>query len=104
MYAGQDVETVLKDLIAAAHGEIKAAQNGIIYIDEIDKLRRTSENPSTTRDVGGERVQQALLKMIEGSVCRVPKATGCIPTNLGRPLIPLTSSSSAKEHLWVWKT
>ena len=89
-YVGQDVETVLKDLIAAAHGEIKAAQNGIIYIDEIDKLRRTSENPSTTRDVGGERVQQALLKMIEGSVCRVPEGDRLHPNESG-PSIDTTN-------------
>lgn len=71
-YVGQDVETILKSLVRAADDDIEEAQRGIVYIDEIDKLRKASENPSTTRDVGGEGVQQALLKMIEGSECSLP--------------------------------
>ncbi len=71
-YVGDDVETMLHSLIRAADDDLDEAQRGIIYIDEIDKLRRTSGNVSITRDVSGEGVQQSLLKMIEGTVCRVP--------------------------------
>ena len=71
-YVGDDVESVLNRLIAAADGDIDKAKQGIVYIDEIDKLSRKGENTSLTRDVGGEGVQQGLLKMIEGSVIRVP--------------------------------
>lgn len=71
-YVGDDVETILSRLISAADGDIEQASKGIVYIDEIDKIGRKSENPSITRDVGGEEVQQALLKIIEGSVVRVP--------------------------------
>jgi len=71
-YVGDDVESVLTRLINAADGDIEKAQRGIVYIDEIDKIARKGENVSITRDVSGEGVQQALLKMIEGNVCRVP--------------------------------
>jgi ATP-dependent Clp protease ATP-binding subunit ClpX len=71
-YVGDDVESVLSRLINIADGDIEKAQTGIIYIDEIDKIARKGENVSITRDVGGEGVQQALLKIIEGSVVRVP--------------------------------
>ena len=71
-YVGDDVESVLIRLIANADGDIEKAQRGIVYIDEIDKLARKGENLSITRDVSGEGVQQALLKMIEGSVVRIP--------------------------------
>jgi ATP-dependent Clp protease ATP-binding subunit ClpX len=73
-YVGDDVESVLNRLISAADGDIDKAKQGIVYIDEIDKLSRKGENTSLTRDVGGEGVQQGLLKMIEGSVIRVPAA------------------------------
>lgn len=75
-YVGEDVENILLRLIQAADGDIERAQRGIIYIDEIDKIGRKSENPSTTRDVGGEGVQQALLKIIEGTVANVPPNGG----------------------------
>jgi ATP-dependent Clp protease ATP-binding subunit ClpX len=71
-YVGDDVESVLIRLLAAADGDVDRARHGIIYIDEIDKLSRKGENVSTTRDVGGEGVQQALLKMVEGTIARVP--------------------------------
>ena len=75
-YVGEDVENILLRLIEAADYDIEFAEKGIIYIDEIDKISRRSENVSTTRDVGGEGVQQALLKIIEGTVSRVPISGG----------------------------
>ena len=75
-YVGEDVENILLKLIQAADGDIEKAEKGIIYIDEIDKISRKSENPSITRDVSGEGVQQALLKIIEGTVASVPPQGG----------------------------
>ena len=75
-YVGEDVENILLKLIQAADGDIPKAEKGIIYIDEIDKITRKSENPSITRDVSGEGVQQALLKIIEGTIASVPPQGG----------------------------
>jgi len=72
-YVGEDVESMLSVLLAKANGDVELAQRGIIFIDEIDKIARKSESTSITRDVSGEGVQQALLKLVEGTTCRVPQ-------------------------------
>jgi ATP-dependent Clp protease ATP-binding subunit ClpX len=75
-YVGEDVENILLRLIQAADGDLERAQTGIIYIDEIDKIARKADNPSITRDVSGEGVQQALLKILEGGIAHVPPMPG----------------------------
>ena len=75
-YVGDDVESLILRLLTVADGDLEKAERGIIFIDEVDKLARKSENSSTTKDVGGEGVQQALLKLVEGTKCRVPLTGG----------------------------
>lgn len=89
-YVGEDVENIVAKLVQAADGDIERAQRGIIYLDEIDKISRKSENPSITRDVSGEGVQQALLKLIEGTIARMPVNGG--RKNPGKPMMEVDTS------------
>ena len=98
-YVGEDVESVLSRLLQAADYNVEQTERGIVFIDEVDKIARKSDNPSITRDVSGEGVQQALLKLLEGAEVSVPhKAAANTLSRSSFPLTPRISCSSAAER------
>ncbi len=107
-YVGEDVENIILKLVQAADYNIERAERGIIYIDEIDKISRKSDNPSITRDVSGEGVQQALLKIMEGTVASIPPQGGrkhpqqeFLPVNTSNILFICGGAFSGLEKLYL---